>query len=295
MLERITSVAPSHSARRCAAHRPTLPTVKSLNPRRPSTPITFARGLTGRDRTARSNRHLGLALAFVAGATNAGGFLAVQQYTSHMTGIVSGMADHIALGAYELLLAGSGALLLFVLGAACTAVMVNYARRHRLHSEYALPLLLEAALLLCFGILGARLSVVHGLFVSVTVMLLCFIMGLQNALVTKLSKAEIRTTHMTGVFTDIGIELGKLVYWNRNASQPHFGGAAAAPVRADRQRLRTLALLALCFFSGAVVGALGFRHLGYASTVPLALVLVTLAIVPAFDDLAATLKRRVRS
>ena len=36
-------------------------------------------------------------------------------------------------------------------------------------------------------------------------------MGLQNAIMTKISKAEIRTTHMTGVVTDIGIELGRLL------------------------------------------------------------------------------------
>lgn len=65
-------------------------------------PIIYARGLTGRERSTRANRQLGLALTFVAGATNAGGFLAVQQYTSHMTGIVSAMADNLALGAYEL-------------------------------------------------------------------------------------------------------------------------------------------------------------------------------------------------
>jgi uncharacterized membrane protein YoaK (UPF0700 family) len=249
-------------------------------------PISYARGLTGKTRTEQANRHLGLTLAFVAGATNAGGFLAVQQYTSHMTGIVSAMADNIALGAYGLVWAGAGGLLSFVAGSACSAVMVNFARRRQMHSEYALPLLFEAVLLLCFGVLGAWLSQIPGLFVPVTVMLLCFIMGLQNAVITKLSRAEIRTTHITGVVTNIGIELGKLIYWNagRRPGQPK--------VMANRRRLRVLSLLALCFFTGGVVGALGFRHLGYLSTVPLAMLLISLAIVPAFDDVAVLLRRR---
>lgn len=249
-------------------------------------PITYARRLTGRHRSTQADRHLGWALAFVAGAINAGGFLAVRQYTSHMTGIVSAMADSIALGAYGLVLTGIGALLSFVTGAACSAVMVNYARRQQMHSEFALPLLLEAFLLLCFGMLGAWLARIEGLFVPATVMLLCFIMGLQNAVITKLSRAEIRTTHITGVVTDIGIELGKLLYWNagRRPGQPK--------VMADRRRLTVLSLLALCFFIGGVVGALGFRHLGYLSTVPLAMLLITLAIVPAFDDVAVLLRRR---
>src|SRR5258705_144359 len=84
----------------------------------------------------------------------------------------------------------------------------NYSRQHQLHSEFALPVMLEAVLLLCFGLLGARLSDIDVWFVSVTVMLLAFIMGLQNAVVSKLSLAEIRTTHVTGIVTDIGIELG---------------------------------------------------------------------------------------
>ena len=252
-------------------------------------PITYARGLTGRDRTARANRHLGLALAFVAGATNAGGFLAVQQYTSHMTGIVSAMADNVALGAYGLVWAGAGGLVSFVAGSACSAMLVNYGRRHEMHSEYALPLLFEAFLLLCFGVLGGRLSKVEGFFVPLTVMLLCFIMGLQNAVITKLSRAEIRTTHITGVVTDIGIELGKLFYWNAT----HRAGQTR--VVADRGRLAVLCGLAACFFIGGVVGALGFRHLGYLSTVALAAVLVTLASVPAFDDLAALARRWTKS
>ena len=71
-------------------------------------PIHYARSLAGRERTAAANRHLGFTLAFVAGAINAGGFLAVQQYTSHMTGIVSAMADNIVLGTYDLVLGGLG-------------------------------------------------------------------------------------------------------------------------------------------------------------------------------------------
>ncbi len=244
-------------------------------------PINHSRRLTGSKRTAAGDRQLGFALAFVAGAINAGGFLAVQQYTSHMTGIVSAMADNLALGLYDLVLSGAGGLLSFVCGAACSAVMVNVARRRHLQSEFAFPLLLEALLLLCFGVLGGRLARIEGLFVPATVTLLCFIMGLQNAVITKLSHAEIRTTHVTGVVTDIGIELGKLFYWNSDAN------AVGAKVVADRRRLAILGTLVGCFFVGGITGALGFKLLGYLSTVPLALLLVALAGAPAVDDIAA--------
>lgn len=240
-------------------------------------PINYARRLTGRQREALGNRHLGMVLAFVAGAANAGGFIAVRQYTSHMTGIVSHMGDDLAVGAVDLAAAGFGALAAFIAGAACCALMVNYARRRELHSVYALPLLFEAVLLLSFGVLGTWLASVEVLIVPATVMLLCFMMGLQNAVITKLSNAEIRTTHITGVVTDIGIELGKALYPNRNDS--------ALPVQANRGRLQLLAMLALCFFGGGIAGAVSFARLGYAATVPLAMVLVALAIVPVVDDL----------
>lgn len=240
-------------------------------------PFAYSRKLTGNLRSKEGNRHLGFILAFVAGLINAGGFLAVHQYTSHMTGIVSAMADHLALGMYGLVFAGFGALLSFLLGAASTAVMINYARRHHQLTEFAFPLLVEAALLLVFGLLGAQLSSIHGLFVPITVMLLCFIMGLQNAVITKISKAEIRTTHITGIITDIGIELGKLFYWNRHKEW------AEPLVDANHDRLKVLCSLAGLFFSGGVVGALGFHYMGYLTTLPIAAVLLFLAIAPTID------------
>ena len=67
-------------------------------------PLSHLYQLAGRDRNASINRRLGYALAFVAGAANAGGFLAVHQYTSHMTGMVASMSDGIVLGLYDLTL-----------------------------------------------------------------------------------------------------------------------------------------------------------------------------------------------
>src|SRR5690606_5912486 len=121
-------------------------------------PLRYTRTLTDSVRTQKADKQIGTLLAFVAGAINAGGFLAVHQYTSHMTGIVSTMADQLILGAYDLVLAGLAALICFMCGSVCTAIMVNYASVHLMRSSYALPLLLEAMLLLCFGMLGDRIA-----------------------------------------------------------------------------------------------------------------------------------------
>lgn len=243
-------------------------------------PISYLRALTDRERNKAANYHLASYLAFIAGATNAGGFLAVHQYTSHMSGIVSSMADQLVLSQFLLVLDGLGALLSFVAGAACTAILVNWARRKGLKSEYALPLMIEAVLLLCFGVLGKNLEQFRWFFVPLTVSLLCFVMGLQNAIITKLSNAEIRTTHVTGMVTDIGIELGKLFYWNFRLHD-----SLAPRVLANRGKIKLLAVLIGCFFLGGVIGALGFKHVGFISVLPLAILLVILALVPILDDI----------
>ena len=246
-----------------------------------SMPAQYARFLIGRQRSTAANRQLGLVLAFVAGAINAGGFLAVQQYTSHVTGMVSHMADQLVLGHLDLVGDAIVAVLAFLFGAMTCALLINFARRKDLSSEYALSLLLEAVLILCFGLLGAQLARFETLLVPFTVVLLCFIMGLQNAMVTKLSNAVIRTTHMTGIVTDLGIELGKLLYWNRDPNIPQ-------QVRADRDRLKVLPGLLSCFLIGGITGAVGFKWVGYAFTIPIALVLAVMALVPAIDDLQLT-------
>ena len=233
-------------------------------------------GWTAIQRTTPANLRLGVVLCFVAGATNAGGFLAVGRYTSHMTGIVSSIADDLVLGRLAVALTGAFSLLAFVLGAMCTAMLVNWGFQHRLRSSYSLPLLLESVLLLLFGLFGAALNSMASIFLPLTVVVLCFMMGLQNAVITKISKAEIRTTHITGLVTDLGIELGKLVYINQHPSAPR--------VLADRTRLGLHLRLIGGFFAGGLTGALGFKYGGYITTLPLAAMLWMLSLRPLLDD-----------
>ena len=239
----------------------------------------FSHRLTGRRRTQEADRQLGYVLAFVAGAINAGGFLAVRRYTSHMTGIMSSMADSIALGDPGTILTGVGAVFSFLSGAACCAILINFSGRRRMHSECALPLLLEAFLLLVFRVAGAKVGHQGAWAIAVLVLVLSFLMGLQNAVVTKLSNAVIRTTHVTGIITDMGIRLGRMVYWNAPSR------IGLPKVGADAGRLRMLATLLTGFFVGGVSGAFGFRFFGYSTTIPIALLLIFLVALAAWDDM----------
>jgi len=245
--------------------------------------------ITYRHRSHSTNRTLGLLLAFNAGAVNAGGFLVLHTYTSHMTGFASQLADGAVLGNGMLFLNALGAILAFILGAAVCAVLVNWARQSRLRSIYAPPLLLEAALMFPFGLMGAiTLTWTTPFAVPLTVLLLSFIMGLQNAVGSKTSGGSIRTTHMTGNITDFGMELGKLVYWNARNTP------ASTRVRHEHARMQRSAGLILMFLSGGVAGALGFKHVGFICVVPLALLLLALSVPPLVRELSVRESLRIR-
>jgi uncharacterized membrane protein YoaK (UPF0700 family) len=233
--------------------------------------------LAAAERTLSRDQALGATLAFVAGATNAGGFLAVGQYTSHMTGVVSTLVDDVALGRFAVAMVAFGSLCAFVAGAMTTAIGVNWARRRSLRSLYAAPLFIEALLLLIFGALANHFGPQFEFFIPFTVLLLCFLMGLQNAVITKVSHAEIRTTHVTGLVTDIGIELGRLVYVNRSPDKPK--------VLADRRRLAVHLQLLGSFLVGGLSGALGFKAFGPYAAIPLAVLLLIIAGGPVISDL----------
>lgn len=229
------------------------------------------------------DRQLAWSLAFVAGAINAGGFLAVATYTSHVTGPISRAADEFADGRPRAALAALGMVGCFLAGAFVTGLLVHTGRALRLRSRYALALAIEAALLLVFGAFGASLQQHRELVLPATVVLLCFLMGMHNAIVTHISSAVVRTTHMTGIVTDIGIGLANLAFPAHDAHE--------LDERARRRaRLVLHALILASFFVGGIVGALGFRHVGYAVTFAFAAFLVLLAMRPIWLDIR--LRRR---
>ena len=250
--------------------------------------LPFQEKLLVREGALRSealNRQLAWAMAFVAGAVNAGGFLAVGHYTSHMTGVASTMADMMALGDMETALAALAMMLSFMAGAFLCTTLISLGQRRRMRSRYALTLVLEAGFLLLFGLMGARLETEIRFTLPTTVMLLCFIMGMHNAVTSIISGAAVRTTHMTGTVTDIGIELSRLAYVNRH-QRP-----GRERIVANRQKLILLLLLLVSFIGGGVTGALAFKHVGYKATIPLALFLCFLAARPLLLEVRLLLHR----
>jgi uncharacterized membrane protein YoaK (UPF0700 family) len=212
---------------------------------------------------------LATVLPAIAGAVNASGFFAVGTYTSHMTGIVSRAGDELAqwhfwLAARAFLFLGS-----FICGAMIATALVLRARA-RQQPAFWRPLLVEAALLFCF----ASISVGGGHRVHLNsftmTCLICVAMGVQNALVTKLSGARIRTTHLTGVTTDVGIELTKTYgRWREVARGRPIGEQVRAIAEilpdVEARHLRLHLRILGCFCAGAIGGPMLYLAYGHWS------------------------------
>lgn len=229
-------------------------------------PLRSARALVAHRRSTASDLLLATLLAAIAGAANAGGFFALGQYTSHMTGYLSQLADMLVIAQFRIAFVSALAIAAFIAGAGFSTVLINWARQTALHQQYAWPMAVQGAFLMCFS-WGGIFTTEAGRLFSLTC--LCFIMGMQNATITKISSARIRTTHATGMITDIGIEFGRMVF---AILRPHSG------IRPDFAKLRILLQLVFAFLFGGIIGAVGYSHIGFFFSLPLALILLGLSI-----------------
>jgi uncharacterized membrane protein YoaK (UPF0700 family) len=209
--------------------------------------------------SARQQTVLALVLITTAGAINAGSLLAVGHYTAHMSGVVAQMADTIAIEDFQPLAFLASGLFAFIMGAACCGWVAAWARARRPHWQFALPVCIQGIIILLVGVWDITPSIPTGM--SMPMVLLCFIMGWQNAIITRASGERIRTTHITGISTDIGIELGLM-----------------ARRQADVRKLALLTSLLVMFFVGGLLGAYGFFNFGMAFMLPIGLVLLALSL-----------------
>ena len=196
----------------------------------------------------------------------------VQQYTSHMTGILSSAAYDGGRGEFALALSFLGFLTCFVLGAMCTTILILCARRYSIHAQFSIPLLVEACLLLLIVLLGSFLLGQPSL-ANFLIAIFCFLMGLQNALITKASTAIVRTTHVTGISTDIGILLGRLIM-----------GTSDEAESGDQMKVILFLVILIAFFSGGALGAFLVTKMGVLALLPLSAVLITIALPAIVKD-----------
>jgi uncharacterized membrane protein YoaK (UPF0700 family) len=233
----------------------------------------------GKSRTLKHNLQIATVLSFVAGIVNVTGFLALQQLTTNVTG-------HFALFIYDVsnLEFWRGTvyflyILSFFFGSFLSSFLIELFRENKKWNVYVLPTTIESLVLLSICLLS---NVVDIRYPDVIACLLLFAMGLQNSYVTKISNTIVRTTHLTGLFTDLGIEISQLLF---PKSHP------------NREKLKSTIKLRIYiisfFFAGGLAGGFFYSKIDLKlNTLVFAAVVLLLSLL--FDDFRYSLIRAKR-
>jgi uncharacterized membrane protein YoaK (UPF0700 family) len=223
----------------------------------------------GPSRSERQNTLVAAYLACVGGFVNSAGFVLIGSFTSHVTGNVGRFANELL--TQQLLAAGLAfsMILAFFTGAFAASLIIEHRRFTRTPTAYGVALSCEALLLAAFTLVASARLGQTARTRDLEALLLCVAMGMQNSLVTRLSGAVVRTTHLTGVVTDLAIELARWVSFWQSAERPRRSQRPPPVV----MKLRLHATIFGMFVLGAVLGCALAAMLGpHAFWLPMAAV-----------------------
>lgn len=201
----------------------------------------------GKSRTLEHNIRIASVLSFVAGIVNVTGFLAFKQLATNVTGhfalFITDVADFkFWKGTIYFLYIFS-----FLFGSFSSSFLIEKFKANRKLNVFVLPTLIECFILMSIALIS---NVVDIDYPNLIVCLLLFAMGMQNSFVTKISNAIVRTTHLTGLFTDLGIELSQLFF-----PKTH-------PNREKIKATIKLRIFIICFFFlGGIIGGYLYSRL----------------------------------
>lgn len=163
-------------------------------------------------RTLKDDIRIASLLSFIAGIVNVAGFLAVQRLTTNVTGHFAFFIDEVykfnfLQGFLYFLYTFS-----FFFGSFISNVIIELISRKNELYIYIIPTIIESLILVTIPFFGKILISENP---NTVAFILLFAMGLQNSLVTTISKAKVRTTHLTGLFTDLGIEISQIFFYSK--------------------------------------------------------------------------------
>jgi uncharacterized membrane protein YoaK (UPF0700 family)/anti-anti-sigma regulatory factor len=234
---------------------------------------------------------LAITLAWVAGYVNILTLRACHHVTSHVSGTVSDFGLRIVEAEWATAAFLFYLLATFFAGAVVSGIATELGRRRGWASIYVLPMALEAALLAVLALgfeLAESLPLAAGSNeVALLVGVASFAMGLQNATITRISQGVVRTTHVTGVLTDLGLELVHWAEWwfdRRGGARIGAGDVLALP---SSRRIALLSSILGSFALGAGLGALAFDWIPAWSMIPPVLFLVWIIVSDLRQPIAA--------
>jgi uncharacterized membrane protein YoaK (UPF0700 family) len=202
----------------------------------------------GKKRTAKHNLQIASLLSFVAGIVNVAGFLAVAKLTTNVTGHFAFFVDEIFKLEFWQGFIYFLYIFFFFLGSFSSSFLVEIISRKNENYVYIIPTSIECLILVLVAVLGGGLMVKHPDLIACC---LLFAMGLQNSLVTRISNATVRTTHLTGLFTDLGIELSQLFFYREEETKKKL-------ISSVKLRLTIISF----FFIGGIIGGIFYSKIG---------------------------------
>lgn len=190
------------------------------------------------------------ALSFSSGLINVialSGF--AHKAATHMTGVVSVLSISLSKNDFPASLQTFLILLSFFAGAFISGVIIRDGQL-KMGRRYGFALGLES----CFLFLSAYGFINHSIFGEYFA---CAAAGLQNALASTYSGTIVRTTHLTGILTDLGALTGNKAH--------------GLPV--DTKRFKLLSIILGSFMAGGYLGSLAyFRWNAWAMLIPAVLI-----------------------
>jgi uncharacterized membrane protein YoaK (UPF0700 family) len=188
----------------------------------------------------------GSTLALCAGIVNAVAFASLSSFVSHQTGTLSKVGVGLEAGEVEDAWSNAALLLSFLAGSTLTGFFIAKDTLHFGMALYDLCLLTECAMLVLCAVIERR-------DVRYLAAAAC---GLQNGMATHWGGAVIRTTHVTGLLTDVGLLLGRMASMLcRKRCGKDFDRFDIVFMQDDMSKLSVLATIAASFLTGVVVGA----------------------------------------
>ena len=165
----------------------------------------------GASRTFYHNFKLAILLSFVSGIVNVSGLFAFGVLTTNVTGHFAFFSEKLIFIDYKKASIFLLFTLCFLLGAFLSNFISTFAAKKNSKNPHLYPILLEIILITSVGLSmnTENLSIIDS---QVYTFSLLIAMGIQNALVTFISKSVVRTTHLTGLFTDLGIDISQYIF-----------------------------------------------------------------------------------
>lgn len=221
------------------------------------------------------NYALWFVLAFNAGCINMGGFLAANRFVTHITGYATHFGEELSLGnvgrAWSLALVP----VFFIIGAMVSAWFTDRnITANRNKKSYTILFFIIAGIMFfisllgpfgIFGLFGNEQDFIPGYFL---ISLLAIGSGIQNAMISTASGLLVRTTHLTGISTDLGVGIIRYFFAGRETELKN------KELRINLLRIGTI----FSFILGSMVSSFEFRKLQYLGFLIPGLIALSLGI-----------------